>query len=1258
MFLSGVKVHVAKGYDMLGASMDGRSSNVQVSVSIGGTSVLETAIESGTVNPEWDAVAEVPLAIPLTVPQTLRFTAYHVPKWGGENDCIGCYEELLTAESTGSSDTLRKLTLAPRKGHEEEDRALDRRNKGFGYLLCSWVFTVTDTPPEKKQEKAEITVEKEEQGGDQKEQGGQPEQVGVDGYPVPYVQGNPYAQQQQQQVDGYPPPPPTGVDGYPVSPHAQQDYSTPTPQNPYGYPAPQQQQVDGYPPPPASVNGYPPPPTGVDGYPVSPHAQQDFSTPTPQNPYAQGGHPVQQLDGYPPPPAAVDGYPPPPPTGVDGYPVSPHAQQDYSTPTPQSPYGYPAPPQQQVDGYPPPASVDGYPVSPHVQQDYSTPTPQNPYGYPTPPQQQVDGHPTPLPNPYAGADDIGLPVDGHPAPAPPNPYGHPSQGHTPAQGQGSQLPPLASIDAYPVSPQGSLQGYPVAAPPNPYAEGSAATDPPHSADSAQCAADRINADPAAVQEEVEAEEERCYVTRIVSISAATATAQSRLALPMLMVQGESAPLPATDVNESRYTWETPIPSSSLPASSYPHHIEFSVCDGELEFGPLQAEVHIPKSSAPYNVTVHGDGGLLMQVVVQVFPLKVHLRAVSDELLEALNDDDLMGVGEVCGMAMVPVAAVLVVLARVEVVAREPARALVEVVVEEQCTDCDELSVPAEVVDQLNVSAEGNKWLVAPYEYYFPGQRPVHYNTPKKTVVRYMVRPPNTLDYNSPLYSNILGENQVKRMISRATASSNVQDACQVTDLTMVDVFELEEFKEEIEGDVDEEDEEDDELMEPLSPLDIQQTQSTTSLHGVGVTSAQLQQHTSSPADIQDVYSQVATHTQQSCSEAGNSELQSQTQSHSQSQIGFSREHSMASRKSYMTSASSRNRQYNRDAILKCPSPECGMDNFVEVRTKKKNLVRHVKYCGSCGCHLHTEIPDGIMDELHRAQRRILEYESEMIKMEQKIDILSKLIGKEGRSFEARFTAMHKATSVKQHADVLSKRAHGMSKLHNEREKKSKAKLQRRRMDVQLQQHSAQMARIRQQLYEDKDELFAAAKRGSSDIFQKLKRVDPELLNLRHCIDQYGRSPLNIAAQHGHYTILSVCLKAVPAETQEDTLRFEESLLSMCTASSQGSPTLLHSCVLSGKLAMVEFVVQRVQSTHRYRGLLYAKTKGYTALDVAYVHKFGNIAAYLKKLVEHEENKERIMRMHGHGNAYEGSILGDSLHTASPAASVDSKYPAF
>eukprot|EP01063_Lacrimia_lanifica_P042071 TRINITY_DN9997_c0_g2_i1.p1 TRINITY_DN9997_c0_g2~~TRINITY_DN9997_c0_g2_i1.p1 ORF type:complete len:1358 (+),score=404.64 TRINITY_DN9997_c0_g2_i1:66-4139(+) len=513
---------------------------------------------------------------------------------------------------------------------------------------------------------------------------------------------------------------------------------------------------------------------------------------------------------------------------------------------------------------------------------------------------------------------------------------------------------------------------------------------------------------------------------------------------------------------------------------------------------------------------------------------------------------------------------------------------------------EEVTIPAAINEILNtriraqdgsaVVDEQNKWLVCPYEYHCPGQPPIAYSPqtqsprskgrnpgasaaePPKQAVRYIVRPPTKLDYNSPLYSNILGGAKVQRFYANLVCGPQTATVGIETDLSMDDVANLEEFQHHALEAEEEEDEEGEESEE-----------------GDGV-DRRAQSMTSSMRSNR-------SRAMSRCSRSSRGSVTSRTKSAFSTGDGA--------------------------AKVTCPSPHCGLENFIHVKTRRKNCVKEVKYCGHCGCHLNTEKPDGVMDEYMKMKEKVAVYEKEMAIMEAKLELLVKSGGpaaaessqgsrKQSGEVKKLVGKAWGAAGDRQMEYFTGRKTHGVTRLQEQAAKKQKQKLYQRRLEKDLRHYAAHMTRVRTALYDDTSALFTAAERGDTTPFQKLKRVDPEMGQLRDIIDGSGRTPLNIAAIHGHYAILSCVFKPIQTSDPEERVQSEDTLVSLCFPAQSGAASLLHSAVFSGKLNVVELVVHRFVSHPRFPALFNVKTKaGQSVMDLAHARQQAHISRYLE-----------------------------------------------
>ncbi|KAJ9471208.1 hypothetical protein DIPPA_23538 [Diplonema papillatum] len=347
-----------------------------------------------------------------------------------------------------------------------------------------------------------------------------------------------------------------------------------------------------------------------------------------------------------------------------------------------------------------------------------------------------------------------------------------------------------------------------------------------------------------------------------------------------------------------------------------------------------------------------------------------------------------------------------------------------------------VAVPAEVEQFLNAlpspaaGAPPNGWLVTPYEYYFPGQDPVP--SGEGTLVRYVVRPTNKMDYNSPLFSNILGD-AVQLLLPKAPVVSKSRDV--QTEFTSAQLQALQEECDTLRRDLQMSDESGEEDEEPghtgsyrmpaiaypsrderLDEAPDAQHPVETEPSGVvgddplhswvpAVTGERPRPPMQPPVDsfVSDRFQASMAVTEASVHSLGHEAGMAHVPSFSEA-----------------TTRSMRRRDRNSRATATCPSPFCQKVNLVDVpaacfptaavdraagsqqqapgpgataseahlfgkRAHSKRdssaLATTVRYCGACGCHLNAALPDGAMEEIRALRKKLAAYKHEMLKME-------------------------------------------------------------------------------------------------------------------------------------------------------------------------------------------------------------------------------------------------------------------------------------
>ena len=1203
LVLTNVWVHLGGAFELIGMVLGGRSSNPQARVTLepGGTEVFRTGTAKSTLNPEWGEEASFALDSPVVWAEDarLRVAVFHVDSWGSDDLCIGAHDIDLSspehALNTRFDAQTLKLLPRPEVEHRDEDRALDRRGRGFGYVQCSWEvaaeWQAAGEGPLQRQPSVSVAEGSSDEGvadlQQLQQQGGE-----VEGEVDMAVLQNVESELETCASGG-------GVellhhsDGREVTQTMPQsggdggsDASSPSVRE-----DPHQEQAGVVAVADPTEAGLLQPTHGITEV---IDALYDAGT----------GEEASQR-----------------PQAVDSLPASPLSAGGGG-------------------GADVAVAVDVLRIEAAFRTRVAcTPLLRLACG--------AGGVGEELPASEAADSRMGFVWQALPAAA--------------ARVRGRDgFPVLVRFEVLDGSSRALLEEFEV-----PVAAGTVVTKAYglHGVSvNVTTRAAPVASEPPPLPPPPPADES---VVTIVRVCVCATTSLRKLSLPLLRV-GELR-LPPSATTESSFTWDHPVPPACLGAADFPYVFSFDICDGITVCGPFRVPIERAETAMPVVTKDYGIRGVIVEVTAQTAPKNLLITAVSDDLLRELDDDadaDADVVADAAAAAAPAAALCAVAASAVELALQAEAGALV--LAQERAAEearLAETDVPALVDTILNADVgaaaagppQKNKWLVAPYEYHFPGQQPVAYPTQlvpsdpedpqspprrakKPVLVRYMVRPPSHMDYNSPLYTNILGTVRAHRLSARARDEVPTKSAAVATDLTMGDVQELVEYRELFDDEHNDEYADIGANYESAGEGDAEPSQPASP----DVTGREcVAREVPSGAEADDaVMAEAAGGAGAGAELSMAPEDVTRAGSVSECSRSYVGTEGAASRRA----RSMRSVQHTSETLLTCPSPGCGMENMAEFRTRRRNVVKHVRYCGNCGCHLQTEIPDGVMDELRRSNRRILEYEQEMGSMELKIATLQRMLQHAGRGkAEAEFAAANRTTTAAEHAAALQRARGGAvpvsacvsgpagaSKLDAARDQKRREAAEKKRAALDLQQHAAQMARIRQKLYDNEPELFLAAARGAPGLFTKLKKVDPEMLQLRGVVDSAGRTPLNVAAQHGHYGIVSTILREVPCRCRDEHMRLEDSLMTLCLPTSLGNASVLHSAALSGKVQLVEFLANRLGKNPRFAYLLMCKTShGHTAADLGGLYHFALIHRFLENLAV--RRKAKVLKMRGNGN---------------------------
>lgn len=193
-------------------------------------------------------------------------------------------------------------------------------------------------------------------------------------------------------------------------------------------------------------------------------------------------------------------------------------------------------------------------------------------------------------------------------------------------------------------------------------------------------------------------------------------------------------------------------------------------------------------------------------------------------------------------------------------------------------------------------------------------------------------------------------------------------------------------------------------------------------------------------------------------------------------------------------------------------------------------------------------------------------------------------------------------------------------------------------------HDAQLYRLRDRMYSQPQQLLAAAAGGDAALFQRLAKADPGLLGLKEVLDSDGRNPLHIAAAAGHLPVLRACLRE-----RNDAQQPRSAVLLSPPAAGSGvlvgrrlreqrdtgdethakttarGLTLLHCAVLSGRLAVVEWVAHRLGDAALLQALTSPTTQGKRPSDLADLYAFNHILKFLQWQTKRLEEADRRSR---------------------------------
>eukprot|EP01060_Flectonema_neradi_P012049 TRINITY_DN18976_c0_g1_i1.p1 TRINITY_DN18976_c0_g1~~TRINITY_DN18976_c0_g1_i1.p1 ORF type:complete len:474 (+),score=57.00 TRINITY_DN18976_c0_g1_i1:190-1422(+) len=331
----------------------------------------------------------------------------------------------------------------------------------------------------------------------------------------------------------------------------------------------------------------------------------------------------------------------------------------------------------------------------------------------------------------------------------------------------------------------------------------------------------------------------------------------------------------------------------------------------------------------------------------------------------------------------------------------------------------------------------------------------------------------------------------------------------------------------------------------------------------------------------------------------------------------------------------------------CSETECAKVNFTMVSSRKKNAVTQIKYCGHCGCHLSLDEPDGVMQQLrtlrsqlNQTNELLLAKTAEMLKLEELLGYHKHSMGGRRRKDDSVSPIIQQNRAIR--TGTCGKPV-GNSNIETQQRRKRVERIIKKRIESDRKEHASQMANLRRKLYKDNGlELRRAAEHGITSVFQKLRKVDPELSGIMECTDHLGRTPIGLAAHYGHVAIVSICLQYedplnrvrstdMLSKTGMSPIRSPDTFIYLCFPAYPGGPSLLHTASITGKISVLECIMDRFASDPKLEQLLFLKTKqGYTARNLAALYKFSNIHKYLGCWEDrfHKRTQQRALRLNG------------------------------
>ena len=1286
-------LNVDSAEQIIGVKARGRTSNCQLWVLIGGFKIFETEVKKDKANPIWEEIETVSLKVPFSEGNTtLRFQLNHI-SYDGEATCIGVCDILLNGENL--TEEMSTFKLGPRP-EVPEDSSLDT-GRGFGSLKLSYELTLGEISLS-EQTKSEGIPEP-----------STADQVPLSH--LQNGAGEGLVSSQQHQQSPYPPHDvpqqgtlPHGVDvpqsDWNQSPYPHQGdgsqfpYPPQAPQQHYpnqqSFPRPQQSNQSPYPPHDILQQGGLPqgvgvpqqyhPSQGQSSYPqqgVSQYNGNDSQLPYPshgeihqsQSPYPQNGesqygnnlpyqtsypqhpHQYQQHGEYPLPPSSYPAnphsqqfqqqlphgeYPPPPssyPANPHGeypsypessYPENPHYFQHPSHEE-ELPYGedqlpyreeyLPSGHQQTTYGtqaavYPPQVGSDvvsdqhewgghqtdsnqlsGYPAPAHQEGDGSQLS-----GYPPPPHQEGDGSQLSGYPPPAHQEGDGSQLSGYPAPAHQEGDGSQLSGYPPPahqEGDGSQL------SGYPPPPHqegdgSQLSGYPPPPPSQNVNQESVSPSPSTDLHYEQ-SNNRISEEPVLsspllpsaeptpqtetpISEEVFVGEMVTIVIQSVRLLKIPTTVTAPLLLHLNQIKGDER-IPQSSVD----SWDIPVSiQSRLPFKEEITIIQNDSCVALMGI-VVNEEL---KEPSVYELT---DEGVSLQVTLQTFPVDINLSPIDNQTLSFLQQHDTYEMPTPITTQLEPTVKESVIeIVTTDVTTCIASLVLVSVgylsvIFPDKVNICLDLVEISEVRIPTGVDESINKWLIAPYEYHCPGQAPVNYPPETPYVVRYLVRPPTGMDYTSPLYTNLLGGDTNQRFNEALVAPKKKKETEIQTDIELNEMTEIYDWW--LEKELDRESnfesfssEDDDDTPQPSRRASVASYKSGVSSRSHGVASASVP--------------------------------------------------------------------------IRCSDPECRKINFTVITSRKKNTVNQVKYCGNCGCHLSLEEPDGVLSELRslktqltRKNELLLAKTTEMIKIEEQLGYHKNPIAFSGKKKEeVNQRDLHRRAI----RTGVNGKPIGNNRIEAIRGRKRSERITKKRIENELREHANQMSYLKSKLYKDGGaELRRAAEHGITSVFQKLRKVDPELSGISDCADHNGRTPLSIASQHGHVSIISICLQYeepinrvrstdVLSKIGHPATRSPDNAIQHCFPAVEGGYSLLHCAAFSGKIAVLEYLLERFATDSKLEELLFLKTKqgNHTAKELAALYKFAYAQRYLRdwedryREVDWKRAQQRALRLNG------------------------------